>query len=49
MVIRSGEVTNIAWGFVGGGVGGVGNEVSHISSTLHHVVIMAQSYYSLGC
>ena len=26
-----------------------GNKVSHIYSTLHRVVIMAQSYHSLGC
>ena len=30
MVIRSGDVTDIAWVFCG-----VGNEVSHIYSTLH--------------
>ena len=26
----------------------VGNKVSHIYSTLHRVVIMAESYHSLG-
>ena len=27
----------------------VGNKVSHIYSTLHRVLNMAESYHSLGC
>ena len=42
-MIRRGGVTDVPFFF-----GAVGNKVSHIYSTLHHVVIMAQSYHSLG-
>ena len=31
------------------GFAAVGNKVSDIYSTLHRVVIMAESYHSLGC
>ena len=44
MVIRRGGVTDVPWILPG-----VGNKVSHIYSTLHLVLIMAESYHSLGC
>ena len=44
MALRRGEVTDIQWVFCA-----VGNKMSHISLTLHRVVIMARSYHSIGC
>ena len=43
-MIRRGGVTDESWILPV-----VGNKVSHIYSTFHRVVIMAESYHSLGC
>ena len=43
-MIRRGGVTDVPLILAA-----VRNKVSDIYSTLHHVVIMAQSYHSLGC